>query len=153
MAPTTTPRMTPLAQLVDAKLRAEGGDLATHLAIARTPGPGWKSYDEIADYFALKTGRPFNRVTAKSFAETFSMNLDTRYVTDGGRRKAMPGVVSADVVASYFSGLDSDVFNLDVVAKYAVDHFKGEDRDALRETLAVLADRDAMAQLEASAAE
>jgi len=60
-------RLTPLAALIDTYVEARlSVGLGTYLAIARLPGAGWKSYDEIAeDLTAIVAGkaRTLNRVT------------------------------------------------------------------------------------------
>lgn len=125
MAPTIKAiQMTPLAALIDNITRATiDQDLGTYLAIARIPGPDWKSYDDIAaDLTAMATTsrlpRPLNRVTIKTFATAIyglPHDAQSRYV--GG--KSLPCAVSADVVDAYVSALDADRVDVAEVAKAA----------------------------------
>jgi hypothetical protein len=83
MAPTTAPasrKVTPLAALFNVVVKADGQpDLPTYLAVARTPGAGWQSYDQIAAYLSRLTGQPVNRVTVKNITEGTYRLPNTRY--------------------------------------------------------------------------
>jgi hypothetical protein len=101
-------RMTPLAALLDAGLRADKGyGLGTALAIARTPGPKWLSYEQIAELLApYAAGRTLNRVSIKTFAEVLFKLPNTRYVLVDGKAVAMPKQVGSSAVAHYVAALD-----------------------------------------------
>lgn len=105
----TTNRMTPLARFLDSKVQDKGG-LATFLAVHRIPGPGWKSFDEIADELTRITETDVNRVSVKTFSDGFGIP-DTRYT--GGRKQ--PTVTAPDLVAAYVQSLDTARINIDKV--------------------------------------
>ena len=123
MAPTAPLRLTPLAQLLDITLTAKRSQsLATYLAIARTPGPAWQTYDQITADLIQLTGRDLNRVSIKTFAEKLIGLPDTRYLTIGGKPKAMPAPVPADTLDAYLSALPGSVDVSDVRAHAAEAH-------------------------------
>lgn len=131
MAPTTgLPRLTPLAALLDTYTRlSQDKSLGTYLALARTPGTGWKSFDDIADDLtAMVTTsvltRPLNRVTIRTFAAAFGIP-DTRYV-DG---RSMPRPVADTAINAYVAALterDHPDVDREAVLRSATE---GQDRD------------------------
>lgn len=113
MATSTRTRMTPLAQLIDAELRAQRGiDLPTYLAIARAPGHFWQTYDQIVADLGEVAARPLNRVSIKTFAEGQFGIPDTRYVRVGNRDVSMPKDVGADVTDRYEQALNPQVIDI-----------------------------------------
>jgi len=110
-------RLTPLAALLHANLRADTGQtLPTYLAVARTPGPNWKSYDEIAEALQpYAAGRTLNRVSLKTFTESIFNIPATRYVTVGDKPVAMPKQVGEDAVERYINALDTRMIDINQV--------------------------------------
>lgn len=121
MAQTYFPvRLTPLAALLHAELRnATGRGLADTLAIARTPGKDWKTYDEIADMLTpYANGRTLNRVSLKTFAEAVFGLPNTRYVNVDGKAVAMPKAVDQDVTDRYLAALDARFIDVALVRAF-----------------------------------
>lgn len=106
MAPNSTDtgeRLTPLAALLNAVTTSTmQRSLGTYLAVARIPGPEWKSFDDIADDLtAMISGvRTLNRVSIRKFAESYGIP-DTRYVEG----RSMPRPVTVDAVSAYIDEL------------------------------------------------
>ncbi len=102
MAPTDTTqpvRMTPLAALLNTLTTAiKGQSLGTYLAIARIPGPAWKSYDALANELTglLNGVRTMNRVSVKTMSDGYGIP-DTRYVEG----RSMPRPVTPEAVTKY----------------------------------------------------
>jgi hypothetical protein len=138
VAPNTTStgvRLTPLAALIDTTIRtAMNRDLGTYLAAARTPGTGWKSFDDIAaDLTAMLAGtRTLNRVSVKTFADSYGIP-DTRYVEG----RSMPRPVSDEAVEKYLQTLSSKGvgINLDVV-RWEAQEAKAREEQAAAEAQA-----------------
>lgn len=107
MAPNSTVRMTPLAALLDAVLRAQRDvGLPTYLALARAPGASWMTFDEIVADLTALTGRKLNRVSLKTYAEKDFGIPDTRYITVDGREVSMPKPVGVEIAENYLRALD-----------------------------------------------
>jgi hypothetical protein len=118
---TTAVRMTPLARLLDTVLRnTEGVNLPTYLARHRAPGPGWQTYDQLAEQLTELSGHQVNRVTLKTFTESLFGIPDTRYVESSGKRTAMPRAVDTDAVKRYIAHLNPLVIDSIAVANTAL---------------------------------
>jgi hypothetical protein len=116
MASTAYLPMTPLAALLHAELRsARGVGLPTYLAIARTPGAGWKTYDEIVTDLTALTGRPLNRVSIKTYTEDTFGIPNTRYALVNGKPVKMPHAVPQDALYAYIVSLNAGVIAVDAV--------------------------------------
>jgi hypothetical protein len=144
MAPTTTGvRLTPLATLIDKALRnrtfrPEIG-LGTYLAIGRTPGPDWMTFDQLADTLGEIGSWPMNRVSLLNWARDVFEIPDTRLV-DG---RKMPREATADQLNAYLSGLNPDIIDVEAVREQAL--FAAADRDETTRA-------DALAKIEAAQA-